>query len=151
MGQVDSSNHTFIKTEAEVRTEITIRRTIRTGIDQTVVTEDNTDKIMIGIDMNKIIGEGILEEMWGTTLDKTVEESMEAIIEMTVMTEAGTGLDKGHFRETIATIIEIEIQAIVDPGQDQEQEWIETEFDVISVENKNTSQRTVPLLEKRKK
>ena len=42
--QVGGSNHKFIKIEAEVRTEITIRETIRTGIDQIVVTEDNTDK-----------------------------------------------------------------------------------------------------------
>ena len=66
MGQVDSSNHKFIKTEVEVRTEITIRGTIRTGIDeiidQTVVTEDNTDKTKVGPDTNKIIGEDILEE-----------------------------------------------------------------------------------------
>ena len=62
MGQVDSSNHKFIKTEVEVRTEITIRGTIRTGIDQIVVTEDNTDKTKVGPDMNKIRGEEILEE-----------------------------------------------------------------------------------------
>ena len=33
------------------------------------------------------------------------------------MTEAGTGLEKGHFPETISTI-EIGVQAIVGPGQD---------------------------------
>ena len=38
------------------------------------------------------------------------------------MTEAGTGLEKGHVPETIATMLEIEVQAIVGPGQDQEQE-----------------------------
>ena len=54
---------------------------------------------------------------------------------MTVMTEAGTGLEKGHFPETIATILEIGVQAIVGPGQDQEQVQIETEFNVISVAN----------------
>ena len=49
------------------QTEITIRETIRTGSDQItcqiVVTEDNTDKIEVGLDMNKIIGEVTLEEM----------------------------------------------------------------------------------------
>ena len=38
------------------------RETIRTGIDQIVVTEDNTDKTEVGLDMNKIIGEETSEE-----------------------------------------------------------------------------------------
>ena len=66
MGQVDSSNHKSIKVEIEVRTEITIKGTIRTGtdqiIDQIVVTEDNTDKIEVGLGTNKIIEEVTLEE-----------------------------------------------------------------------------------------
>ena len=41
MEQVGSSNHKFIKTEAEVRTGIIISIVIRTGIDQIVMTEDN--------------------------------------------------------------------------------------------------------------
>ena len=67
MSQVDSSNHKSIKIEVEVKIEITIRGTIRIGIDQItdqiVVTEDNTDKTEVGLDMNKIIGEVTLEEM----------------------------------------------------------------------------------------
>ena len=39
---------------------------------------------------------------------------------MTVMIEAGTGLEKGHFPEAVTTI-EIGVQAIVGPGEDQEQ------------------------------
>ena len=66
MGQVNSSNHKFIKVEAEVRIEITIRGTIRTGTDQVkgqiVVTEDNTYKTETGLDTNKTIGEVTLEE-----------------------------------------------------------------------------------------
>ena len=50
------------------------------------------------------------------------------------MIEAGTGLEKGHFPETITTI-EIGVQAIVGPDQDQEQAKIKTEYDVISVGN----------------
>ena len=38
---------------------------------------------------------------------------------MTVLTKAGTGLERGHFPEIMA-IIELEAQAKVDPGQDQE-------------------------------
>ena len=35
-------------------------------------------------------------------VDKTVEENIETAIEMIVITEAGTGLEKGHFPETVA-------------------------------------------------
>ena len=83
-------------------------------------------------------------------VDKTVEESIETIIEMTVMTEAGTGLEKGHFPEIMA-IIELEVQATVDPGQDPELAQIGIEFIVISVGNTIILQGTVPLLEKKRK
>ena len=52
--------------------------------------------------------------------DRIAEESTEIITEMKVMIEAGTGLEKGPFPEAITTI-EIGLQAIVGPGQDQEQ------------------------------
>ena len=58
--------------------------------------------------------------------DRIVEESIEIITEMKPMIEAGTGLEKSHFPEAITTI-EIGIQAIVGPGQEQEQVQIETE------------------------
>ena len=90
-----------------------------------MVTEDNTDKTKVGPDTNKIIGEEILEETCGAMVDKIVEESIEAI-----MTEVGSGLEKGHFPETMATI-EIGVQAILGPVQDQKQVQIETEFNVI--------------------
>ena len=48
-------------------------------------------------------------------VDKTVEENIETAVGMTVMTEAGTGLERGHFPE-IMVIIELEVQAKVDPG-----------------------------------
>ena len=62
-----------------------------------MVTEDNTDKTKEGQDMNQIIGEEILGEMWGAMVGKIVEEGIGTIIEMTVMTEAGIGLEKGKF------------------------------------------------------
>ena len=62
------------------------------------------------------------------------------------MTEAGTGLEIGHFPETIVTMLEIEVQAIVGPDQDPEQVQIGIEFDVISLGNTIISQGTVPLL-----
>ena len=51
--------------------------------------------------------------------EKIAEESVEIITGMKVMTEAGTGLEKGYFPEDITTI-EIGVQAIVGPSQDQE-------------------------------
>ena len=62
MEQVDSSNHKFIKIEAEVRTEIIISIAIRTGIDQIMVTGDNTGKTEVGLDMNNITGVETSEE-----------------------------------------------------------------------------------------
>ena len=99
---------------------------IRINIDQIVESEDGIDRIEEGLGMNKIIGEVILEVMQGILTDKIAEESIEIITEMKVMAEAGTGLEKGHFPETLV-VIEIGVQAIVGPGQDQEQVQIETE------------------------
>ena len=48
-------------------------------------------------------------------------------------------------------IIEIEVQATVDPGQDPELALIGIEFIVISVGNMIISQETVPLLGKKRK
>ena len=59
-------------------------------------------------------------ETWGALTDRIVEESIEIITEMKVMITGGTGLEKGYFPEAITTI-EIRVQAIVGPGQDQEQ------------------------------
>ena len=67
---------------------------------------------------------------------------------MTVMIEAGTGLERGHFPEIMA-IIELEVQAKVDLGQDPELAQIGIEFIVTSVGNMIISQGTVQLLEKK--
>ena len=48
-------------------------------------------------------------------VDKIVEGNTETVAEMTVMTEAGTDLEKGYFTEIMATI-ELRVQATVDPG-----------------------------------
>ena len=69
---------------------------------------------------------------------------------MTVMTEAGTGLERGHFPEIMA-IIELEVQAKVDPDWGPELAQIGIEFIVISVGNTIISQGTVQLLEKKRK
>ena len=54
--------------------------------------------------------------------DKIAEESIEIVTEMKIMTEAemATGLEKGHFPETLV-MIEIGVQAIVGLGHDQKQ------------------------------
>ena len=52
-------------------------------------------------------------------VDKTVEENIEIVIEMTVMIEAGTGLEGSNVSE-IMTIIELVVQAKVDPEQGPE-------------------------------
>ena len=60
--RTDNSNHKYIRVEVEVKTEITItiKETIRIGIDQitgqTAETEDNTDKTEVDLGMNKILG-----------------------------------------------------------------------------------------------
>ena len=123
MEQTDNLNHKSIREEVEVRTEITIKEIIRVDTDQITVqiaeTGDNIEKTEAGLGMNKILGEVILEETLEIMVDKTVEENIETAIEMTVMTEAGTSLERGHFPEIMA-IIELEVQARVDPGQDPE-------------------------------
>ena len=81
-------------------------------------------------------------------VDKTVENTQIAI-EITVITEVGTGLEKGHFPETMA-IIELEAHATVDPGQDPELAQTGIEFIVLRVGNMIILQGTVPLLEKKK-
>ena len=81
-------------------------------------------------------------------VDKTVEENTETTIEMTVMIEGGTGLEKGHFPDIMA-IIELEVQAIVGPGQDPELAQIGIGFVVISAGNMIIFQGIVPLIKKK--
>ena len=70
--------------------------------------------------------------------DRIVEQNIKVIIGMKLIAEreVGVGLEKDHF-QGIIIIIEgmIEVYAIVDQGQDQEQVQIEIESGVISVEN----------------
>ena len=55
------------------------------------------------------------------------------------------------FPEIMSTMLEIEVQATVGPGQDQEQVQIGIEFSVISVGNMIILQGTLPLLGKKKR
>ena len=87
---------------------------------------------------------GTITEMTAM-IDRIAEGIIEIALGMTVMTEAGTGLEKGNFPEIMATMLEIEVQATVHPGQDQEQVQIGIEFNVINVGNMVIFQGTVPL------
>ena len=79
-------------------------------------------------------------------VDKTARESTETTTEMTVMVGVGTGAERSCFPENMA-IIELEAQAIVDPGQGPELVQIGIEYIFISVGNMITLQETVPLPE----
>ena len=122
MEQLDNSKHKCTKVEVEVKPRITIGEIIRiTG--QIADTEDNTDRIEVGLDTNKLIGEVTLEETGRAMVDKTVEENtgtitemtvmmdriteiIETVLGMTVMTEAETGPERGHFPEIMAIMLE---------------------------------------------
>ena len=123
--------------------------TIKINTDQTVgIGELNlTGKAEVDQGMNKITEEEILEAILDhirISEDRIAEENTDVIIGMTVTVEieVGVNLEKGHFQETIA-IIEgmIEVQAIVDQGQDQEQVLIGIELDIINVESMITLQK----------
>ena len=114
------------KIEVIMTDAIMISEVIRINIDQIVETGGSVDRTEAGLGMNKIIGEVTSEAMQAILTDKIAEGSIEIITEMKGMTEAGTGLEKGHFPVTLLAI-EIGVQATVGPGQDQEQVQIETE------------------------
>ena len=149
MEQLDNLNHRYTKAEVEARIGITIKEIIRADtdrqIDQTAMTEDSLGKINPVRDMNRTLGGVTLGEMLETLTDEIIEENIVAILE--------TGIDpeKGHYQETIAKSLEIEVQAVVDLGQDQGQVLIETEFNATSVKSTTILQVTVPLLKKREK
>ena len=65
---------------------IIISEAIRIDIGQIVKTGDSIDRIQVGLGMNKIIGEVILEATRGTVTDKIAEEIIEVFTEMKVMT-----------------------------------------------------------------
>ena len=105
-------------------------RIIKINIDQIVEIGEFslTGKAEVNQDMNRIIEEETLEAIQGHIRimeDRLAEENTEVIIGMivTVEREVGVDLKKGHFQEIIAVIMEgmIEMQAIVDQDQDQEQ------------------------------
>ena len=99
--------------------------------------------------MNKIIKEEILEAILGHIRileNRITEENTDVITGMIVIVqiEAEINLEKGHSQETIATIEGmIEVQAIVDQGQDEGQVQIQIEIGVTSVGNMITLQKII--------
>ena len=71
--------------------------------------------------MSKVIEGVISKKILEDTIEKTAEGSVVMImIEVVDISEVGIGLERDHFQVTMA-VIEIEVQAIVDQGQDLEQ------------------------------
>ena len=150
MEQTDNSNHKSIRVEVEVRTETTIKEIIRIDTDQIKdqIAENRgqyrQDRSRSRYEQNFRRGN------FRGNIKITVKENIEVGIEMTVMIEAETGLERGCFPEIMA-IIELEVQAKVDPGQGPEVAQIGIEFIVISVGDVIISQGTVQLLGKKRK
>ena len=104
----------YIKVEVltlMVRTEITIRETIKIGvdwvIDKVVETEDNMNEEVIDPDFSKITEGTIFKKKLGDMEDKIVEEDIK-MIGMMVTIEVGTDQEKGHFQK-ITVILGIEV------------------------------------------
>ena len=129
---------------------IMIEETIKLGIDQKAeIDKFSIDKIEVNLGMDKItgliIGEETLEVTWEhikSSEDRIIEEDIEEIIGMKIITEkeVGVGLEEDHI-QTIIAEGETGVVVIVDQGQDQEQVQIYIELGVINVENMITSQR----------
>ena len=113
----DNLNPRYIKRDVEVRIDIIAKEIIRIGIgqttDQTVGIEDSSGKTEIVTDLSKFIKEVISEIIPEDTVDKRVEGSIGIIdVEMMATTEAGIGLKKDYFQESMA-VKEVEVQVIV--------------------------------------
>ena len=92
----------------------------RQTIDQMAGIGDSSGKTTVNLDLSKVIEGAVSEIIPEDTVDKIAEESIEVIvIEMMAITEAGIGLEKDWFLEIMA-VIGLEVQVIVDWGQDPE-------------------------------
>ena len=120
----DNLNPRYINAEVGVRIEAIAKETIKIGIgqttDQTVEIEDSSGKTKVYIDLSKVIEEVVSEIIPEDTVDKIVEEHIGIIVmEMMATTEAGIDLEIDHFQEIMA-VTELEVQRVVDLGQDPE-------------------------------
>ena len=111
----------YIKVEEEDKTEVLVKEIIRieTGqtIGQIVEIEDSSET---GQDLSRTTEEAIFEVTLGDMVDKTAEGNIETIIIGVMVTiEVGIGQEKGH-SQIFIVVIELEVQAVVDLGQDPE-------------------------------
>ena len=111
------------------------------------MTEDNTDKTEVGLGMNKIIGEVTCRgNVRSYDRENSRGEYRNSYRIDSYDRSRNRSRETDHFPEIIATMQEIEAQAIAGPGQDKDQVQIGIEFDIISVGNIIILQGTVPLL-----
>ena len=136
-----------------------IEEVIKIDTDQIVEIEEfSIDKIEVDLGINKIIemiiGEEILEVMWKcikSLEDRIIEEDIEEIIGMKIITEKEVEVDLEKDIWTIIAEGETGVVVIVDQDQDQEQVQIEIELGVINVENMIISWKIALQLKKRNK
>ena len=77
--------------------------------------------------MSRVIEEVVFRIILEDTIDETAGESIGTIIiKIVVIIETGIGIKGDHFQE-IMMVIELDIQAVVDQGQDPEPVPIEIE------------------------
>ena len=115
----DQINLKYIKEED--KTEVLVKEIIRieTGqtIGQVVEIEDSSET---GPYLSRTTEESIFKVTLGDMLDKTAEGNIEIIvIGMMVTIEVGIDQEKGHSQE-FTVVIELEVQAVADLGQDPE-------------------------------
>ena len=121
---LDLLNPRYVKAEEEDKIEAIVKGIIRIGTDlmkgQIAGIEDSLDKIGVYPDVSQ---EGTIFEI---VLEDTVDEIAEGSIEMIIIgimvtIEAGIGPEKERsFLGNNIAVIKIEVQAIVDHGQDPE-------------------------------
>ena len=119
----DHLNPSYIKTEEEHKKEVTVRsyqNRNRLGNRSSSRYRGQFRQDRGRPSFKKVIEGTILEAILEDTVDKIVEGNIEMIIiEVVVIIEVGIGLERDRSYKTIA-ITELEIQATVDQGQDQE-------------------------------
>ena len=115
----DHLNPRYTDVEKEDKTEVMVRGIIKIGTGQKVWIY-NLGKIEVNPDLSKVIEGTLFEIILEDTVDKIVEGNKEMVIKgVVVIIELGLGPGGEHFQETIL-VVELEVQEIVDQGQEPE-------------------------------
>ena len=117
----DHLSHKYIKEEEEDKIGILVRETIRTETDQTIgQIIEIEDSLETGPGLSRITEETILEVTLGDIIDKIAEGNIETTVIYKMITlEVGICQEKGH-SQGVTAAIELEVQVLVDLGQDPE-------------------------------